>query len=392
VNPEAQPPPIPLGGLKTVRRQPAIGAAWRGIWLLTWKPMLAWRRLPLLLLTLLALPCLVYITTATPASWSRRQWILGEPAAQVQQFAWRLGRGPLRLTREQRPQMVQIFSEEFSRIADDLRETESAKPDPKAEAERSARQMEKVKVCYDHIFSRVETVLNQKQYTEFQSFGKRSLLESQGRVSQPRWGRTAPFYKWLADLYFFVILPLGCVRASGALIRDDLQSDTLSFLTTRPLTRVRLLLLKFLAKTAWLQLFALVEALLLLSTGWLRQMPDLGTLLALFLGVQCLAVLAWSALGALFGMLTRHYLALALVYGLIVELGIGNIPTNIHSLSLLRHFKALLAHNPALQGIYGWAGQGVPFSLAAPVIFATAFLAAAALLFTWREYHPATEH
>jgi hypothetical protein len=371
---------------------PGFGAGWRGIWLLTWKPMLAWRRLPLLLLALLALPVLVYITTSTPGGWSRRQWILGEPAAQVRQFAWRLGRGPLRLKPGQWPQMVQIFSEEFSRIENDLREPESPKPDPQADAERSAEQMEKVKLCYDAIFNRVETVLSEKQYAEFQSFGKRSLLESQGRVSQPRWSRTAPFYKWLVDLYFFVILPLGCVRASGALIRDELQADTLSFLITRPLTRARLLLLKFLAKTAWLQLFALVEALLLFGTGWFRQIPDLGALLPLLLGVQCLAVLAWSALGAFFGMSTRHYLALAIVYGLLVELGIGNIPTNIHSLSLLRHFKALLAHNPVLQGIYQWPGEGVTLSLAAPVLAAAVFLAVAALLFTWREYHPAMEH
>ena len=99
------------------------------------------------------------------------------------------------------------------------------------------------------------------------------------------------------DFYFFVILPLGCVRASGALIRDELQADTLGFLTTRPLSRARLLAAKYLSQTAWLQIVFLIETLLLFAAGLLRHIPAIGALMPLFLAAQLLAVPAWSALG-----------------------------------------------------------------------------------------------
>jgi hypothetical protein len=129
----------------------------------------------------------------------------------------------------------------------------------------------------------------------------------------------------------------------------------------------------------------------LLGAGALREIPALGSLLPLFLAAQFLAVPAWSALGLLLGQITKRYLPLAVVYGLIVELGIGDIPTNINTLSLLRHLKTLLSCNPALQSIYQWTGKGVLFSESALLLAAALFLTLAAILFTFREYHAAAE-
>jgi ABC-type transport system involved in multi-copper enzyme maturation permease subunit len=188
-----------------------------------------------------------------------------------------------------------------------------------------------------------------------------------------------------------MILPLNCVRMCGGLIQDELQADTLGFLTTRPLSRAKLLILKYLSQTAWLQMIVLVEALLLFAAGYLRQIQSLGALLPLFLGAQCLAVLAWSALGTFFGQVTKRYMALALVYGFIVEMGIGRIPTNINTLSLMRHLKTLLAQNSALQTTYEWMGQGVPLSIGALALATALFLGIAAFLFTVKEYHHTEE-
>src|SRR5262249_8511079 len=145
-------------------------------------------------------------------------------------------------------------------------------------------------------------------------------------ASRPRWSRTQTFYQWLIKFYFFLLLPLNCVRTSGGLIRDELQANTLGFLTTRPLSRGRLLIVKYLSQTVWLQILMFVEALLLFGAGQLREIPALSDLLPLFLAAQFLAIFAWSALGALLGQITSRYMAISLVYGLIVEMGIGGIP------------------------------------------------------------------
>ena len=159
----------------------------------------------------------------------------------------------------------------------------------------ATQQNEQLKACYARIRSRVQSLLDERQLAQFEGFERRKLLENERQSKVPLWSRTSPFYHWLIDFYFFMIVPLGCVGACGALIREELQADTLGFLTTRPLTRARLLVAKYLSQTAWLQIVVLVEALLLFSAGSLRQIPALAVLAPLFLIAQFLAVLAWCA-------------------------------------------------------------------------------------------------
>ncbi len=84
-------------------------------------------------------------------------------------------------------------------------------------------------------------------------------------------------------------------------------------------------------------------------------------------------------------------MALALVYGSVVEMGIGRIPTNINTLSLMRHLKTLLGHNPALQNIYNWSAVGVAGPICALLLATLFFLTLALLMFTYKEYHPTIE-
>lgn len=379
----ASSPPLPKSAGTIPRAAPTFWGALHGIWLFTWKPQLALRRLPFLLLGLLALPALVYLTVPSRRSGPSPDSALGNPAMWVNRFSRQLERANAPLSADQKNRLLAIFSEEFAR-------TQSAPAEGLSSDALAAREREDIKACYARILARAQTVLNETQFNRFRGFEKLTLSMTQQRV-KPRWGRTEPFYHWLIDFYFFVILPLQCVRGTGGLIRDELQADTLGFLLTRPLSRARLLVLKYLTQTAWLQLTLVLETLLLFLAGGLRQIPSLPSLLPLLLAAQLLAVPAWSALGLFLGQVTKRYLAIALLYGLIVEMGIGRIPTNINTLSLIRHLKTLLAHNPALQTLYAWSGTGVLNSLGALVFAAALFLMLAALLFTFREYHQTAE-
>lgn len=379
---DAAPPPLPPGAQK-LDAQPSWSRGLRGIWLFTWRPQLVWHRIPVHLLGLLLLPALVYLTIPSPAGWAERHSHFSNAGQTVNELARRLVRSGQPLRPEQRSQLFQIFSEEFSRLDRSPAQTLSG------DAGVTAR-MDELKASYERIQARAQTVLDENQLAPFQAFKKRQLLLGQGRI-QPIWGRTEPFYHWLLDFYFFVILPLQCVRASGGLIRDELQADTLGFLLTRPLSRARLLLLKYATQTAWLEIVLLLETLLLFGVAAFRQLPGLGSLLPLLLAAQVLAVPAWSALGVFLGQVTKRYMPLALLYGLIVEMGIGRIPTNINSLSLIRHLKSFLAHLSALQDVYKWVPESVLTSLGALLFAACLFVTLAALLFTFREYHQTAE-
>jgi hypothetical protein len=333
---------------------------------------------------LAVLPLLVYLTVSSPGAWSRQAKLpVDDPRSQLFQTERRLRR-TAPLSREQRDQLAQIFREELDRVTGDWRKLES--PESSVEQQRQILQS-----YFDGVLARSEEVLDDNQLEDFRILNREFMAQSQKRVTDPAWGRTAPFYHWLVDFYFFIILPLGCVRACGGLIRDELQSDTLGFLVTRPVRRATLLLQKYLCQAALLEVIALAEALLLFGAGRLRDIPSLGSLLPLFLGAQFLAVLAWSALGVFLGQVSKRYLALALLYGLVVELGIGAIPTNINSLSLMRHLKTLLSHNPALESLFQWTGDGVVFPVGMLLLAAALFLGAAALLFTLLESHATEE-
>jgi ABC-type Na+ efflux pump permease subunit len=337
-----------------------------------------------LLASLLVLPVLVYITTSTLDSWRRQHSAFSYPQVPVQQFLGRLERSKITLPQDQARQLRKIFVEEFARANQDLGETQT-------DENRSKLQSEELKACYARIRPRVQSLLDESTFDRYQSFEKRKLEESERAASLPVWSRTGAFYHWLLDLYFFVVLPLNCVRLCGGLIRDELQADTLGFLLTRPLSRARLVVLKYLSQIAWLQILALTEGLLLFAAGGLRHVPSLGVLLPLFLGAQVLAVFAWGALGAFLGQVTQRYMPLALVYGFIIELGIGRIPTNINTLSMMRHLKTILSRNPALQSFYDWPASSLPLSILALVVAAVFFLGLAALLFTVKEYHHTAE-
>jgi ABC-2 family transporter protein len=378
--PPLPPPPAPL---QPLRLHPTLRRALRAIWLFTWRPQLTWRRLPLHLLNLLILPVLVYLTIPSETRWLERRSMAINPILQVNQFARRVARSGHRLSREQREHLLQVFTEESQQLP-------SAPPQAQSGEAALDRQRQAIGNCYQRIRQRAQTILDDAQQTEFRRFAQRSMLSAQREV-RPAWGRTDPFYHWLFELYFFVLLPLVCVRGCGGLIRDELQADTLGFLLTRPLTRARLLVMKYIAQTAWLQLLLVAETLLLFAAGLLRQLHGLGSLLPLFLGVQLLAVPAWCALGIFLGQVTKRYMPLALLYGLIVEMGIGRIPTNINNLSLIRHLKTLLARNPTLQSFYDWNPDGTVVSLSAPLLATALFLTLAALLFTFHEYHQTAE-
>jgi len=383
--PLVSPPPLPPPPARVVP-EPSFWRAWQGLWSLTWKSQLLWRRTPILLATLLTVPLLMYFTLEPlklltgDYDWRQR------PREMVNEFraeAGGLSRGiSQNLTQIIRDEQDQVIPAEPNVTADGGNQfTEQA----------LEQEKEKVRACQARIAERARSVLNPTQFAAFERFQARKLEEAASTIRRFNLRDLRPFYSWLFNFYFFLALPLYCLLACGSMIRDELQADTLGFLTTRPVGRGRLFLMKYLCQMLWLQAVVAVHGLLLISVGWVRQVPGMGELLPFFLGVQFLAVLSWGALSALLGIVTRRYMVLGIAYGFIVELGLGRIPTNINVISLTRHFRSLLGHHPVLQQLSDWVPQDGRVAVSAVLLATGIFLALGIGLFTHREYHHATE-
>src|SRR5438128_2411791 len=109
--PEIAPPVLPLKSREKLKLEPSFLRAWRGIWLLTWKNQFTWQKLPMLLISLLVLPVLIYVTTSSPEKWAQRRTMFSDPLGQANSFAARLIKPKIQLTPEQRLQIQQIFTD-----------------------------------------------------------------------------------------------------------------------------------------------------------------------------------------------------------------------------------------------------------------------------------------
>lgn len=203
--------------------------------------------------------------------------------------------------------------------------------------------------------------------------------------------QTEAYLRWLIDFYFWMLLPLYTLSVCGGMIREEVQSDILSFLLTRPVSRARLFLVKYLCHLLWLQILGAIAFALLVAAGVLREVPGLGQVIVVVFPIQVLAIFAYGALSSLLGLLHQRYMVLGVLYGFVVEMGIGRIPTNINNLSLARHFRTLLANSEPIRQLFDWSPEKTWFSILVPILAGLVFIGLAALIFTFKEYHHSEE-
>lgn len=194
------------------------------------------------------------------------------------------------------------------------------------------------------------------------------------------------FYGWVVVFYFLMVMPLFCLNVCGAMIREEAAANTLCFFTTRPLKRSEMFLMFYFGHMVWLQIVFLIQTLLLFGIGILVGRDVLG-FLPIFLVCQFFGLMSWGALCAMLGMLHARYVVLGLVYGLVVEVGIANIPTNLKYLSLSHHLRTLLVQHDGVNQVFGntLSAEGWGWSLVGLGAGTILFLIAGAALFTWRE-------
>jgi ABC-type transport system involved in multi-copper enzyme maturation permease subunit len=195
----------------------------------------------------------------------------------------------------------------------------------------------------------------------------------------------------VAFYYVRNVLPLAALFYATALVADEVEGKTITFLLTRPLRRASILIGKFaayVATTLSLSLPATVATFFLLTSaqgteGLGARVPDLFR----DLGTVSLALLAYGALFTLLGVVLRRPVIPGLLFLFVWEL-VANLPGYMPRLTVTAYLRSLITHRPADAGFAQLFGEVLPVSLCLVVLtgIVVTSLAAAAGIFSRREY------
>lgn len=195
----------------------------------------------------------------------------------------------------------------------------------------------------------------------------------------------------VAIYYVRNVLPLAALFYATALVADEVDGKTLTYLITRPVRRSAILAGKFaayLATTLSLSLPPAVVTFFLLATsggfeGLGGRVPDLFR----DLGVMALALVAYGALFTLLGVVLRRPVIPGLLFLYVWEL-VANLPGYMPRFTLTAWLRSLIRHRPPQEGLSEVFGQVLPAGLSLQVLtLATVvFLAASLWIFSRREY------
>ncbi len=187
------------------------------------------------------------------------------------------------------------------------------------------------------------------------------------------------------------VLPLVALFYATALVADEVEGRTLTYLVTRPVTRPAILSGKFAAYLVTTLCLALpscaLSFLLLLSASGVAGLGASAVDLLRDLGVLALTLVAYGAFFALLGVLLKRPVIPGLVFLYGWEL-LANLPGYLPRLTLTAWLRSLVSHRPAQEGLAGLFQQVLPGEQALPVVLVATvlFLYAAARIFSTREY------
>lgn len=191
--------------------------------------------------------------------------------------------------------------------------------------------------------------------------------------------RIAKYVTWASLFHVCFLVPIIAFISAAGAVRDDLKASSVDYIFTRPLRRSLFVVFRFLSHVACAQLDFLLALGVVVGVGHVAGAPGLWNAVPLLLFAQAIVVVVFSAFGFLCGMFTSRYVIVGLVYGGLVEVGVGSVPTQLNRISMLRHVTEIL--QPLLADArIGMGGPLMAQPLSAPTAAALLVAVAAVML------------
>jgi ABC-2 type transport system permease protein len=149
--------------------------------------------------------------------------------------------------------------------------------------------------------------------------------------------------------YMFIpqtILPLVALLYASGIIQDEQEEQTITYLLIRPIPKWAIYLVKLLATITTSVLLTALALAMTYASIYFGAKTHVGSLPLRYLqttGIESLAVIAYCSLFGLMGLLTRRTLILGVIYTVIIEGVLANLPFSIR-LATVIYYTRLIAY------------------------------------------------
>ncbi len=196
----------------------------------------------------------------------------------------------------------------------------------------------------------------------------------------------------IVNAYVYVLLIVVSLFYGTALISDEYEDKTITYLFMRPVSKPTIYLGKYLAYLVVAMGLLLPSAAMTFLIAMLADPAGEAAhhvpILLQDLAVLALGVLAYGSLYALIGAVAKRPVFVGLGFAVLWETVIGLIPGYLNKLTIKRYLLSLLPHPVGERGLVGFFETGIPAPIAVAVLLGVTagLVALGCWVFTHREY------
>ncbi len=222
------------------------------------------------------------------------------------------------------------------------------------------------------------------------ALGWRILIAS--GIARPLVSAGGLFSAMMVTAYLQFLLLMVCLFYGTALVADEVENKTLTYLTTRPVPKALLLLGKYLAFLLigigiMFHSILLNYLILYSSDGWMRIFTGSGTLFK-DLSVILLGLMAYGAIFCFLGASTKRPLVIGLIFCAGWESLITYLPGMTRKLTVMHFLQSLFPHvsGQEMALIFPNQSAGIGEALFMLTFYAAVFLGLSLHQFSHRQY------
>ncbi len=166
------------------------------------------------------------------------------------------------------------------------------------------------------------------------------------RLMDPRVPSTLLEFLFAFMLIPQALLPLLALLYASGMIQDELEEQTITYLLVRPLPRWALYIMKMLATLTTTVVLTVVFTAITYAAIYIANTTDAATVLrrcTQAAGIHALAVVAYCSLFGLLSLITKRSLVVGILYSVIFEGLLANMPFSIRLLTVI-YYARLIAY------------------------------------------------